>query len=219
MTLLGQGKPEAALTALIEFNSHEESWNPYVEYLRADLHRRRGELEPSIKGFEEVTRRAEPFVHTYLHLANLHNRTQEISRSLEAYFNAYSTQLAVLGEVVGLGRQLLAEDKVNEASLLLKDLVSQMAINPKAHRATGLEFLRYRRYEEAFRHLARAYLSEPNSAELVFSLAVACFKTQRFEAARILCQKLEAHFPTEPVAQKKAQELLKLMEKTVPPKG
>ncbi len=213
MSLVASGKPEAALALMSEAREDDGSRSPYVEFMLADLHRRRGELGPAIDTFNEVNRTTAPFLHTHLHLANLYNRSQEIPQSLQSYFSAIEAQLQVLTEQVSLGRKLLADRRVSDASLLLKDLVSLMAINTKVHHAAGNEFLRYRYYEEAITHLSRAYLTEPNSAELVFGLAVACFKTERLEQARLLCLKLQRQFPNDPGHLRKAQELLKLLDK------
>ncbi|MBI3894184.1 MAG: HEAT repeat domain-containing protein [Candidatus Wallbacteria bacterium] len=216
MELAASGRPDAALAHLTAAGGGP---NPYAAFLQADLHRRRGELAPAIEAFSEVSRESASFVHPHLHLANLLNRSQEIPRSLEEYFGAIAAQLETIAEQVELGRRLLVEKRVNDASLLLKDLVSQMAINPKVHHMAGNEFLRYRCYEEAFRHLARAYLTEPGSAEVVFGLAVACYKTNRFTECRALCKKMETQFGADPVLLKKAQDLGKMIDKAIAEKA
>lgn len=213
MALASGGKVDAALASLSQSQGSFID-NPYIAFLRADLYRRRGELAPAIEDFSSVARALSSFVHPHLHLANLFNRTQEIPRSLEEYFAAIAAQLDVLSEQVRLGRKLLAEKRVNDASLLLKDLVSIIAINPKIHHSAGGEFLRYRCYEDAFRHLARAYLTEPASPEIAFSLAVACYKTGRTHECRALCKKMESQFASDPILSKKAQDLLRLLDKS-----
>ncbi len=189
--------------------------NKYLLYLRSDSFRLQKNVSRACEGFRELTRdpMGVPFVNAYIHLANIYTSSQELPQSLEAYFLASRAQLEVLDREIEMGLDLLKNKNINEASLLLKNIISQVPLNSRIHYAAGRNFLKGKFNEDAYHHITRAYLLNPNNGEVLLSLAFACYKTRRYEEVRLLAQKMERLFGEGSPLTIKAKELVKALDK------
>lgn len=210
--LLQERKVKEAM-AVVEAGLSMDPKNPYLNYLQADISRRKKQLGQACDGFCEVNGQDRFFLNSHLHLASIYADSQELRQSIEEYFRAVLVQLFVLQQEIETGLGLLKDRKVSEASLLLKSVVKQLPINSKLHFVAGKEFLKYKANERAFEHLSKAYVTSPNNGEILLSLAFACFKTRRFSMARMVCQKLTRLFTADSLLHRKAFDLLAVMDK------
>ena len=189
--------------------------NKYLQYLRSDSFRLQKNISRACEGFRELTRDqvGVPFVNAFIHLANIYSTSHELPQSLEAYFLASRAQLEVLDREIEMGLDLLKNKNINEASLLLKNIISQVPLNSRIHYAAGRNFLKGKFNEDAFNHITRAYLLNPNNGEVLLSLAFACYKTRRYEIVRMLAEKIDRLFGEGSPLTVKAKELVKALDK------
>jgi HEAT repeat protein/Tfp pilus assembly protein PilF len=187
--------------------------DPYLNYLRGDVHRRQRELGKACEDFTKVGAAAPDFLNAQLFLANIYQESRELPQSLDAYFRAVMAELGVLQEYAAAGLELLEKKKTNEASLLLKDLIQRVPLDHKSHHKAGLDFLRYKVYDRALEQLIRAYTTRPASGELKVGLAYAFFKRKQYSRARRLCELVTTRHGEDATLMSKARSLLGVMDK------
>jgi len=190
--------------------------NRYLLYLRSDGFRLQKNTARACEGFREVTRdhpSEPPIVNAYIHLANICSQSHELPQSLEAYFLASRAQLEILDREIDMGLEMLRQKDINEASLLLKNIISQLPLNSRIHYAAGRNFLKGKFMDDAYHHLTCAYLLNPNNGEVLLSLAFACYKTRRYGEVRILADKLRKLFGDGSPLAVKAHELVVALDK------
>ncbi len=198
----------------LEAGLSEDPANPYLNFLKGDVSRRQRDLGKACEEFRKVSEASPEFLNAHHFLGNIHQESKEIPQSLEAYFRAVAAELAILEEYTRVGLELLDKKKVNEASLLLKDLLARVPLDAKAHMKAGLDFLKYKAYPRAFEQLAKAYTTRPASGELKVGLAYSMFKTKQYRRSRVLCEAvLEKHADDERLVEK-ARSLLAVMDKS-----
>ncbi|MBI4863831.1 MAG: HEAT repeat domain-containing protein, partial [Candidatus Riflebacteria bacterium] len=184
--LIGSGQLDEALAAG-ESALAGQPGNPYILFSIAEVHRRKGDVARACEAFERLHQVDREFINSHLLLAALHNRAQEIPQSLAEYFLALKVQLELVMGQIGIGMALLKEKRSSEASLLLKGLVGQFAIDSRLHFKAGKEYLRNRQPEIGLDHLAKAYLTTPTQPDVLLKLGIALLELGRFdEAARVV---------------------------------
>lgn len=213
--LLAQRRVKEAL-AFLKASLDTYPGNRLLLYLRADAFRLQKALSRACEGFREITkdpRDSLEFINPHIHLANIYSQSHELPQSLEAYFTAAKAQLAVLAREIDMGLDMLREKRIDEASLLLKELISAAPLNSRLHYAAGRSFLKGKYNDDAFRHLRLAYLLNPNNGEVLLSLTFACYKTRRYAQVRLLASKLARLFGDASPLTVKAVELVDAMDR------
>ena len=213
--LLRQRQPDKARMYLDSLLAKDPD-SIFIKYLKADFLRKSQNIIKASEAFREFSQisaeAGEPFVNGSIHLANICNSAHDQEQSIGAYFDALSIQLKIVESELALGRSLLESGEVNEASLLLKNLVSRISLNSKLHYMAGRNFLKGKDNEKAFRNLFKAYLVAPDNGEILLGLAFASYKTQRYEFVRILGKKMNLLFGESSPLFHKVLELVKTLD-------
>jgi len=181
--------------------------NPYLLFMTAEVHRRKGDKATACKVYERLHSVDPEFINSHLLLASLHTQSHEIDQSLFEYFSALKVQLSLIMTQVDLGLALLREAKSTEASLLLKGLVGQFAIDSRLHFKAGKEYLRNRRASIGLDHLVKAYLVAPNTPETLMNLSVALVDLGRWRDAKLLVARLQDLCGSDPTLGRQIEKL------------
>jgi len=189
----------------------------FFKYMKADFFRMSQNIISASKSFLELEEdgqtAGEDFLNAEIHLANICNKAHEQEQSIRAYFKAVKMQLRILDMEADVGLALLEDNEVNEASLLLKNIVSQVPINARLHYVAGRNMLKVKRNEIACKHLFKAYMATPDNGEVLLSLAFSCYKTGRYDFVRIIGRKIESLLGGQSPMAMKVADLVSALDK------
>lgn len=141
-------------------------------------------------------------------------RDGDFSSVLGNYFSLYRAQLSVLYELVQLGEKVLGDGDEASAARIAKQVAQVLKGDASLHRTLGDRHCSNRVYRNAYPHLLRAWVYNPDDPELLLKLASVTARTRRPRLARQMLRVLLDHMEDVPSKlQEKAEELVRILDR------
>lgn len=208
MNLLSMGELAMALEMAQRcVEDHPE--DPLSNYLLGKIQMRARRASEASEAFSKSQELSKTFFPSSLNLARISQTSGDLGGAFAAFLEAFDRKLAMISQQLGITRSLLDENRHEEVSAMVKELLSQLPLEGGVYLKLGVRFLKAKRFSEAFDNLRRAYAFDGESNAVRFNLALACYHMGKAKECKLLCNRvLKSAAPESP----EAQRALHLME-------
>jgi tetratricopeptide (TPR) repeat protein len=175
---------------------------------------RRGDLEGSLRHFQQALRIKPNFAHALNDMGVVLRESRRYPESIQCFTEALRLDPGLILARVNLGAALLSLGQNKEAIAQFEEVVRVDPQSIDAHRLLGESLLREGRAEEAIAPLAEAVRLQPGDAEALANLAAAQVKAGHFAEAIATCREARdrAAFSGQASLARALEERLRLYE-------
>jgi len=145
--------------------------HPIGQFIKGEIYRLWEDYEKSAEHLMAAESFDGSFLGVLMSLASLHNSRGQTKDSVVYYLKTLREKLSLLSGEVDFALGLVKSDRLADASLLLKSLISQIHFEPRTHHHVGCQAIRYGDLEKAFRHLFLAFVTDPRDKDTARELA------------------------------------------------